>query len=29
MGLIQDFNVKALERRQTEALETHDLPLPS
>jgi hypothetical protein len=29
MGLIQDFNVKALERRQTKALQAQDLPLPS
>jgi hypothetical protein len=29
MGLIQDFDVTKLERRQTDALQAQDLPLPS
>ena len=29
MSLIQDFDVDALERRQTAALQAQDLPLPS
>jgi hypothetical protein len=29
MGLIQDFDVAKLERRQTAALKAQNLPLPS